>query len=144
MFAYLTLRKDGEEYWHDSSSNRYVQHVSVPLLQLESQDDFLVTKSALQSIAKCLVNPNVLICKTKCGGHLGWQEAPPNGFGVGKSWADLALTDFIDALLDTEEAKTKINVLNKNRGDKAGSSDISTMDIVEDMYASNYRLQSRL
>ena len=104
------MRKDGEDYWHDSSSNRYVQHVSVPLLQLESQDDFLVTKNALQSIGKCLENPNVLICKTKCGGHLGWQEAPPDGFGVGKSWADLALADFIDAVLDTEEAKTKMKM----------------------------------
>eukprot|EP00554_Chaetoceros_debilis_P012200 CAMPEP_0194122128 /NCGR_PEP_ID=MMETSP0150-20130528/49343_1 /TAXON_ID=122233 /ORGANISM="Chaetoceros debilis, Strain MM31A-1" /LENGTH=535 /DNA_ID=CAMNT_0038814841 /DNA_START=336 /DNA_END=1943 /DNA_ORIENTATION=+ len=136
--------KDGEDYWHDSSSNRYVQHVSVPLLQLESQDDFLVTKNALQSIGKCLENPNVLICKTKCGGHLGWQEAPPDGFGVGKSWADLALTDFIDAVLDTEETKTKMNIFNKNQGGNKGVKDMSSMNMVEDMYASRYRLQSKL
>jgi predicted alpha/beta-fold hydrolase len=145
--------KDGEDYWHDSSSNRYVQHVPVPLLQLESQDDFLVTKNALQSIGKCLENPNVLICKTKCGGHLGWQEAPPDGFGVGKSWADLALTDFIDAVLDTEEAKTKMKmkmkmdvIHNKNQGGNTntGVKDMSSMDVVEDMYASRYRLQSKL
>ena len=81
--------QDGENYWHDSSSNRYIQNVSVPLLILSSQDDFLVADSALRSLAKCLSNPNVLVVKTKCGGHLGWQEAPPSGtFGIGTSWAD--------------------------------------------------------
>lgn len=34
--------KDGNEYWHDSSSHRYVGHVSVPLLKVAAKDDFLV------------------------------------------------------------------------------------------------------
>jgi len=93
---------DGENYWHDSSSNQYIQHASVPLLILSSQDDFLVADSALRSLAKCLSNPNVLVVKTKCGGHLGWQEAPPSGmFGIGTSWADTAMADFFSSVLET-------------------------------------------
>ena len=43
-----------------------------------------------------------MVVRTKCGGHLGWQEAPPdtgNAFGFGTSWADMATTEFIDAVI---------------------------------------------
>jgi len=94
--------QDGEDYWHDASSNRYIQNVTVPLLILSSQDDFLVADPALRSLARCLSNPHVLVVKTKFGGHLGWQEAPPSGtFGIGKSWADTAMGDFFASVLET-------------------------------------------
>ena len=41
-FAQRVGYKDGNEYWHDSSSHRYVGHVSVPLLKVAAKDDFLV------------------------------------------------------------------------------------------------------
>eukprot|EP00578_Thalassiosira_sp_NH16_P024606 CAMPEP_0181091600 /NCGR_PEP_ID=MMETSP1071-20121207/8482_1 /TAXON_ID=35127 /ORGANISM="Thalassiosira sp., Strain NH16" /LENGTH=388 /DNA_ID=CAMNT_0023173745 /DNA_START=16 /DNA_END=1179 /DNA_ORIENTATION=+ len=69
--------KDGEEYWHDSSSHRYVAHVSVPLLKISAQDDFLVFGQFARKLSHCLENPNVVVVKTRCGGHLGWQESPP-------------------------------------------------------------------
>ena len=96
--------KDGEDYWHDSSSNRYIQHVTVPLMILSSQDDFLVADPALRSMAHCLCNPLILVVKTRCGGHLGWHEAPPSGsFGIGKSWADTAVSDFFSSVLKTND-----------------------------------------
>lgn len=108
--------KDGEDYWHDASSNRVIQHVTVPLLNLSAQDDFLVKDHALQSLSRCLVNPNILVVKTKCGGHLGWQEAPPQeSFGIGKSWADTAMVDFIEAILDTRK-RMRMNDENEHDG----------------------------
>lgn len=96
--------QSGEEYWHDASSYRAVQHVTVPLLLLTSQDDFLVYKGSTGKMCYSVSNPNVLVVKTKCGGHLGWHEAPPdtgNSFGFGTSWADTATADFIEAILHT-------------------------------------------
>ena len=94
--------EDGEAYWDDASSHKYVQFVNVPMLKVTAQDDFLVYNSSLKKMSHCLENPNVFVVKTKCGGHLGWQEAPPdtgNVFGFGTSWADMATTEFIDAVI---------------------------------------------
>jgi predicted alpha/beta-fold hydrolase len=41
-FASKVGYRDGNEYWKDSSSHRYVGHVSVPLLKVAASDDFLV------------------------------------------------------------------------------------------------------
>ncbi|KAL7542208.1 hypothetical protein ACHAXR_011603 [Thalassiosira sp. AJA248-18] len=97
--------KDGEEYWWDASSHRYVAHVSVPLLKISAQDDFLVFGQFAKKLNHCLENPNVVVVKTRCGGHLGWQESPPpstktSGSG---SWSDVAVADFIEALLQVRE-----------------------------------------
>jgi hypothetical protein len=37
--------------------------------------------------------------ETQCGGHLGWQEnTPGNTFGA-SSWADVAVSDFFEAIM---------------------------------------------
>ena len=103
--------KDGEEYWWESSSHRYVGHVSVPLLKISAQDDFLVFGQFQKKLNHCLENPNVVVVKTRCGGHLGWQESPPpssTGEGGGLlggsgSWSDVAVADFIEALLQIRQ-----------------------------------------
>jgi predicted alpha/beta-fold hydrolase len=79
-----------------------VRFVSVPLLQLIASDDFLVYHAFKGKLAYSLANPNVMIVESKCGGHLGWQESPPdrNVYGAA-SWADAATTDFIAAVLDS-------------------------------------------
>ena len=133
---------DGEDYWHDASSNRYIQHLSVPMMILSSQDDFLVADPALRSLSRCLSNPNVLVVKTKCGGHLGWQEAPPSGkFGIGKSWADTAMADFFSSVLETN----KISKASKMAEEKAPESiQFPTQgDIIESLYSSK-QLKSKL
>lgn len=115
--------KDGEEYWWDSSSHRYVAHVSVPLLKISARDDFLVFGQFARKLNHCLENPNVVVVKTRCGGHLGWQESPPpSKDGNSKltgSWSDVAVAEFIDALLQIrEEDKSRgIEKRNHNIGD---------------------------
>jgi len=135
--------KDGEDYWRDASSNRYIQHVSVPLLMISAKDDSLVVDSALQSLSRCLENPNVLVVKTKCGGHLGWQEAPPEGFGVGKSWADSAMADFVEAVLEIRTKDLQYREASGVNGDNLASTGPRAVDMVESMYASR-NLQSKL
>jgi predicted alpha/beta-fold hydrolase len=94
--------EDGENYWQDASSYRVIRHVPVPLLLITSQDDFLVYKGSTGKMAYSVSNPNVMVVKTKCGGHLGWHESLPETFsvlGLGTSWADAATADFIEAIL---------------------------------------------
>jgi predicted alpha/beta-fold hydrolase len=101
---------DGKSYWYDSSSYRVIPHVPVPLLLLTSQDDFLVYKGSTGKMSYSVSNPNVMVVKTKCGGHLGWHESPPdtgNMFGFGTSWADVATADFIEAILHSRSDKQK-------------------------------------
>ncbi|KAL3794060.1 hypothetical protein HJC23_008948 [Cyclotella cryptica] len=111
---------NGKEYWHDSSSHRYVGNVSVPLLKVVARDDFLVFGQFASKLNHCLENPNVVVVKTHCGGHLGWQESPPPAkdskgkeipspwFGANRgSWSDVAVADFIEALLYIREDNRK-------------------------------------
>ena len=91
--------ENGEAYWFDASSYRYIRHICVPFLNLVAQDDFLVSRPSRNKLGFCLANPNVMIVETQCGGHLGWQETPPdNAFGA-SSWADNAVADFFDAIM---------------------------------------------
>ena len=102
---------DGEAYWFDASSYRYIRHISVPFLNITAQDDFLVSKPSRNKLGFCLANPNVMNVETRCGGHLGWQEAPPNSTFGASSWADTATSDFFDAILKvkTESSSKKAN-----------------------------------
>ena len=82
----------------------------VPLLKISAQDDFLVFGPFSKKLNHCLENPNVLVVKTRCGGHLGWQESPPLSskksgemFGGSGSWSNVAVADFIEALLQIRE-----------------------------------------
>lgn len=127
--------EDGEAYWDDASSHKYVQFVSVPMLKVTAQDDFLVYNSSLRKMSHCLENPNVFVVKTKCGGHLGWQEAPPdtdNTFGFGTSWADTATTEFIAA------------VIKLRNEEKAAIGDQSKEEYLEGVREDSAKIRARL
>jgi uncharacterized protein len=102
-FAVKIGFQNAEEYWSDSSSFKYIKNISVPCLQIVAGDDMIVYKSFGKKLASCIQNPYVMCVETKCGGHLGWQESPPEStsFGFGTSWADRATADFFDAILQT-------------------------------------------
>jgi len=94
----------GEDYWSDAGSYQYIPHISVPLLQISAMDDFLVHHNALAKLGHCLSNPNVIVAKTKSGGHLGWNDATGLiDLLFGASWADRATTEFIQAVLDMKQ-----------------------------------------
>ena len=119
-FQPLIGYEDAEEYWKDGSSYRYISHISVPFLQLSSDDDFLVSTSSSQKLHYSLSNPNVLVVNTRCGGHLGWRECPPDHkFGLGTSWADGATVDFIDAVLTSGDKSVVPNGAKGKRRESA-------------------------
>jgi predicted alpha/beta-fold hydrolase len=97
----------GEAYWTDASSYRYLRDISVPYLNVSSEDDFLVSRPSRNRIGFCLGNPNVMVVETRCGGHLGWQESPPetdSAFGS-ISWSDSAAADFFDSVIKSNMDK---------------------------------------
>ncbi|GKY96413.1 hypothetical protein MPSEU_000600800 [Mayamaea pseudoterrestris] len=103
-FAYKIGYENAEAYWNDASSFVQSPHIPVPTMLLLAADDFLVFHSSRARLQFCVNNPNVLVVETKCGGHLGWQESPPDGSAngmLGTSWADVATTDFIAAVVET-------------------------------------------
>ena len=60
-----------------------------------------------------------MVMQTTCGGHLGWHEAPPTGGWGGSSWADTAMVDFIQAVLDTQnEMQQNVRKYHKSAADK--------------------------
>jgi predicted alpha/beta-fold hydrolase len=91
------------------------------MMQLIASDDFLVYKAFQGRLAYCLANPNVMVVESKCGGHLGWHEAPPRNYGLGKSWADAATTDFIDVVFKSFE---------KRKSNKSGGVEFQECDTV--------------
>mmetsp|Transcript_41225 Transcript_41225/g.44761 ORF Transcript_41225/g.44761 Transcript_41225/m.44761 type:complete len:541 (-) Transcript_41225:23-1645(-) len=98
--------ESGKEYWFEASSYRYIQHISIPFLNLIAQNDFLVHKPSRNKLGFCLSNPNVMHVETRCGGHLGWQETSPDRtFGV-SSWADTAVSDFFHAIMSVNNETT--------------------------------------
>eukprot|EP00534_Pseudo-nitzschia_fraudulenta_P019306 CAMPEP_0201274440 /NCGR_PEP_ID=MMETSP0853-20130426/48965_1 /ASSEMBLY_ACC=CAM_ASM_000640 /TAXON_ID=183588 /ORGANISM="Pseudo-nitzschia fraudulenta, Strain WWA7" /LENGTH=256 /DNA_ID=CAMNT_0047581817 /DNA_START=87 /DNA_END=857 /DNA_ORIENTATION=+ len=126
--------ENGEDYWFDSSSYRYIRHVSVPFLNVTAQDDFLVSNPSRNKLGFCLANPNVMIVETRCGGHLGWQETPPDSAFGACSWADTATSDFFDAILKVNSSvSNSVKSLNqrnhpmgKSYFEKTDSSDLKT------------------
>lgn len=106
-FGFRVGFKDGNAYWTDASSYRLIRFISVPTLQIIAGDDFLVYNASFQKLSFCVANPNVMVVETRCGGHLGWQESPPDGkFGAIASWSDAATTDFIQSIIEVRRKKT--------------------------------------
>ena len=106
-FAFRIGFKDGLAYSLDSSSFRLLRFISVPFLNLNAEDDFLIAASTRSKLGFCVSNPNIMVAQTRCGGHLGWQESPiESAFGRATSWADAAVADFFDALMKTNQERS--------------------------------------
>ena len=99
-FSFRIGYRSAEEYWQDSGCYNQSRFISVPFMHVAAQDDFLCYYNSRRLIAYALSNPNIMVVETRCGGHLGWQEArhPSTWFGM-DSWADEATADFIQAVL---------------------------------------------
>jgi predicted alpha/beta-fold hydrolase len=106
-FSSIIGYESGDAYWTDASSYRFVRHISVPFLNVSSEDDFLVSRPSRNRIGFSLGNPNIMVVETRCGGHLGWQESPPerdSAFGS-TSWSDSAVADFFDSVMKSNMEK---------------------------------------
>jgi len=111
QFLFLLTFTGGVHYGYDASSCRTMPFINVPMLQLIASDDFLVARPFREKMHYALSNPNILVVETKCGGHLGWQQARPKG-SERLSWADSATTDFISVVFDAFKTKTDKEMTN--------------------------------
>jgi predicted alpha/beta-fold hydrolase len=144
--------KNGDSYWRDSSSYRLVRHIPVPYLNLTAEDDFLVSGPSKSRLGYLVSNPNVLVVETRCGGHLGWQESPPDSdssFGA-SCWADVASADFFESVMQENVERNGSPVNNQAGSDGLGiwspfedSSELQQM-MTDQAIASTKQLHSRL
>lgn len=68
-FKYPTV----DDYYADASSLKKLQGVKIPLLCVNAKDDPI--SIIVPSRAQVEANPNVILCVTKSGGHLGFFES---------------------------------------------------------------------
>lgn len=113
----------GESYWTDSASYRLVSHISVPFLLVTAEDDMLVYGPSKKKLSYCLANPNILVVESRCGGHLGWQESPPESSTIfgSTSWADTVTADFFDSILNTSSIPSTKQQQEQQQDDSAGT-----------------------
>lgn len=123
--------KNGEAYWLDSSSYRLIRHISVPFLNLVARNDAISSTPSKNKFSFSLLNPNVLVVETECGGHLGWQESPPDSGSFGAtSWADVAAADFFDSVMQVNTERTGRAV---GSHQKRSLDDIASIDMDSDL-----------
>ncbi|TIA85895.1 hypothetical protein E3P99_03868 [Wallemia hederae] len=92
---------DAETYCIWSSSANYIEHIKIPILALNSEDDPIAFKAAWpepsdeyktspSNLYKCKANPLVHILHTKHGGHMSWFEGghPFSFFKAGPTYDD--------------------------------------------------------
>jgi predicted alpha/beta-fold hydrolase len=69
VFKYPTV----DHYYSDASSIKKLQHVTVPLLCVSARDDPI--SLVVPEPDHVHSNPNVILCVTNSGGHLGFFES---------------------------------------------------------------------
>nr|CCA16551.1 serine protease family S33 putative [Albugo laibachii Nc14] len=99
MDEYLTRHAFGFEtvhdYYRDSSSARLLKHIRIPLFCISARDDPICASEAIP-YAECLANPNIILCTTKSGGHLGFYEVKqPKSDG---RWVNRVILEFSQSL----------------------------------------------
>ncbi|KAJ2392651.1 hypothetical protein GGI23_005178 [Coemansia sp. RSA 2559] len=85
--------RDREEYYVRSSSARFVEHIAVPLLAINSLDDRITPPQGIP-IPKFMENPNVALALVPHGGHLGFLTGIPP-----RIWFIKPIGEFIAAII---------------------------------------------
>ncbi len=84
---------DADDYYYRAASARVVDHIAVPTLILQAQDDPFIrllpeTRAALQA------NPQVVLAETRHGGHCAYLSS---GIGDEIHWAEAAVIRYVMA-----------------------------------------------
>ncbi|KAJ2560007.1 hypothetical protein EV175_000008 [Coemansia sp. RSA 1933] len=85
--------KDRTEYYVKSSSARFVDHIAVPLLAINSLDDRITPPQGIP-VDKFTKNPHIALALVPHGGHLGFLTGVPP-----KIWFIRPIEEFIAAVL---------------------------------------------
>ena len=93
LFGY----KDTDDYYQKESAIKYIPHISVPYLMLNSLDDPLIPPHTI-AYSECLSNANIIMAVTEYGGHNGWFEGLRSHND--HSYSEKLALDWILAILD--------------------------------------------
>lgn len=63
--------KDAEDYWKQSSCERYLENIKVPTLLVNAKDDPFLPEACFP-IQKAKQNPHLYLEMPECGGHVGF------------------------------------------------------------------------
>ncbi|KAK3228162.1 hypothetical protein Dsin_008024 [Dipteronia sinensis] len=87
--------KSVDDYYSNSSSSNSINHVRIPLLCIQAENDPIAPSRGIPR-EDIKASPNCLLIVTPKGGHLGWvagAEAP-----LGAPWTDPVVMDFLEHL----------------------------------------------
>ena len=119
----------------------------MPFLCVSSEDDFLISQPSKNRLGFCLGNPNIMVVETRCGGHLGWQESPPetdSAFGS-TSWANSATADFFDSVMKANLNKFGTRVGKQQQlGQDVEEVDLAVQALLTGGSSSNNNIRSKL
>ncbi|CAO3576422.1 unnamed protein product [Absidia cylindrospora] len=87
-------------YYRDCSSNRYIEHVRIPLVCINALDDPVACADGIPW-DEIKVNPYVLLATTTHGGHLAWFES----FVAPSRWIDQRLAEISFALFKIKQCQ---------------------------------------
>lgn len=91
--------KDCNEYYEFSSCKHKLEHINIPFLNIQAEDDPILSASAIP-YADFMINPNIALVSTRVGGHLGWIEGKTIFKPSEISWADRLSCTFLLSVLD--------------------------------------------
>jgi uncharacterized protein len=85
-----------DEYYATQSSNRVLAEIRIPSYIIHSKDDPVLTSHFLSSDI-VVNNPELTVCLTEKGGHVGFMTYRPEG-SRGRYWAENSVIDFLNQI----------------------------------------------
>ncbi|KAI8997383.1 Alpha/Beta hydrolase protein [Pilobolus umbonatus] len=95
MSNYTTVNN----YYRDGSCSRLIEHVRIPLLCINAEDDPIVSHQCIP-YDEVRQNPYVVLVTTKQGGHLGWFEY----FFKPTRWIHKPIIEYVIAMFRSYDA----------------------------------------
>ena len=98
--------KIGSSHHEISKSGNNIAHLSVPTMIIFAEDDPQLRQNTEKVLPTMLANPNVIVVRTKGGGHASWHSSErvwrsPTEVTLDSTWANYAAAKFFDSLLST-------------------------------------------
>eukprot|EP01097_Dermamoeba_algensis_P008117 TRINITY_DN5270_c0_g1_i1.p1 TRINITY_DN5270_c0_g1~~TRINITY_DN5270_c0_g1_i1.p1 ORF type:complete len:412 (-),score=80.91 TRINITY_DN5270_c0_g1_i1:151-1386(-) len=92
-------------YYHDASSNRYINKIGIPTLCLSAHDDPIVHSTSIPvDLVKDGTAEHVILVTTATGGHVAWLT-DLNMWHLKTSWMDELILDWFDVVSSHMENK---------------------------------------
>lgn len=98
--------RDADDYYHQASAARVLQHIAVPTLLLHALDDpFVHLSAATRGVIK--TNPRVELLESEHGGHCAFLAQPEAANGNDGYWAEHTALAFVLAHATGSESRSE-------------------------------------